>query len=100
MCYFDKDPIYITEELEPPEECNGEGHDWYYFLLLIIHIYALIDFLIRLLVQKYPSKYLTSYESVIELTTIVPFLLIYVTETLTDGNLSRSYGLQLFIMLD
>jgi len=57
MCYFDEDPIYTLEGIRP-DDCNGEGHNWYYNFLLIIHIYCLIDFILRLLVEKYKVKFL------------------------------------------
>lgn len=98
MCYFDANPVwklYFDDDREYVEvECKGEGHTWYYSLLLVSHIYFLLEFLLRFSVQKYQMKFLLTPESFIELFTTLPFLI-----TLASSGRS-SYIFQYFVMLD
>jgi len=72
MCYFDKKPIWVLEE---QEECNGEAEGWYYTLVIVTHVYFLLEFILRVLIQKYQVKFLTSNESFVEIFTTVPLLI-------------------------
>lgn len=53
-------------------------HTWYYVLLVVVHVYFLLEYILRLMSQKYVLKYLRSLESILELVTTVPFLISYV----------------------
>ena len=96
MCFFDSDPIwqhmYVRGSEELEAECTGAGHFWYYALLIFSHIYFLLEFILRALVQKQEFKFLLSVDSFIEIMTTVPFLI-----TLMLGK--DSYSFQLFVML-
>jgi hypothetical protein len=84
MCDFDSYPIwqYYTDDqgeyvlkLEGTDECPGKYHDWYYNVLILCHIYYLIDFIFRTLIQKYRIKFLFSFEGFIEIFTTIPFFI-------------------------
>jgi hypothetical protein len=98
MCYFDELPVwkfYLDEDENFLDmECKGEGFRWYYSLLLAAHFYFLLEFILRLLVQKYMSTFLMSPQSFIEIFTTVPFLI-----TLVAFGKS-SYIFQFFVMVD
>jgi len=78
MCQFDSNPIWQLEynrKLDSFEdECRGQWHWWYYSLLIFSHVYFFIEFILRTLIQKYKDKFLLSWESFIEISTTIPFL--------------------------
>lgn len=97
MCFFDSDPIW--REIDPDAggpvgDCNGEAQEIYYISLVVIHFYLLFEFILRVLMEKYQLKFLTSLESIVEIFTTVPFLVFYFSFE------RSSYIVQLFIMLD
>ena len=52
MCFFDKVPIWREEGIED-EDCKGQAEDIYYYSLVIIHFYLLLEFTLRVLMEKY-----------------------------------------------
>ena len=97
MCFFDKNPIWreIDSELVGPiEECSGKAEDIYYISVCVIHFYLLLEFILRVLMEKYQLKFLTTLESIIEIFTTIPFLIFYFSFE------RSSYIVQLFIMFD
>lgn len=49
---------------------------WYPSFLFVAHVYFLIEYLLRLYTAKNISKYLTSLENLVEVTTIFPYLIV------------------------
>lgn len=106
MCLFDKHPIWRDVDVEVPlvneisgkiihaEECKGELEGIYYISLIIIHIYLLLEYVLRTLMEKYQLKFLQTFESMIEIFTTVPFLFFF----FAFGR--DSYIVQLFVMID
>jgi hypothetical protein len=97
MCFFDSQPIW--REIDPDAggpvgECNGEIEDIYYYSLVIIHFYLLVEFTLRVLMEKYQLKFLTTLESIVEIFTTIPFLIFFFSFD------RKSYIVQLFIMFD
>lgn len=75
-------------------ECTGEAHFWYYLYLILAHSYFLFEYLLKFAVQDYKYKYIFTFESMLEIITIIPFfftLLVY-------GKDSDYF--QFFVMLD
>ena len=79
MCLFDKEPLWVQagKQIVLDGECYGEHHDWYYPLLLVTHSYFTFDFILRVIIQDFMLKYLTSSESLLEICTTFPFLITY-----------------------
>lgn len=78
MCLFDSEPIWIFINPDDPEpECNGKVESIYYISLVVIHFYLLLEFILRVLMEKYQMKFLQTLESMIEIFTTVPFLVFY-----------------------
>ena len=98
MCFFDKDPVwkfYLDKDKNfVDKECKGEGEIWYYTILFILHWYMLLEFILRSITQKYLMKFLFTMDSVIEILTTVPFIILY----LAVGTKDKSF--QFFIMMD
>jgi hypothetical protein len=98
MCFFDKNPVwkfYVDEDGNyVDKECKGEAATWYYIILFILHWIILIEFCLRAIVQKYLLKFLLTLDSVIEILTTVPFIILY----LSVGTSDRTF--QFFIMMD
>ena len=92
MCLFDKHPIW--RDGGEDEECKGELEGIYYISLIIIHIYLLLEYVLRTLMEKYQLKFLQTFESMIEIFTTVPFLFFF----FAFGR--DSYIVQLFVMID
>ena len=67
MCGFDEEPIW---KIDPDEVCKGEHKTWYYIFLIFVHVYWFLDYMIRVITQKYVWKYLKSFESILEIITI------------------------------
>ena len=91
MCSFDKEPIW---KFDSEEECKGENEGWYYVFLVVVHVYWFLEYMLRLMTQKYMFKYFKSFYSMLEILTIVPFLLLYAMLG------KQSYIVQFLIMLD
>jgi len=72
MCKFDKVPVW---NYTADEECKGEWSTWYYIYLVIAHSYFLLEFMLRVSIQKYKDKFLLTLDSFIEIFTTVPFLI-------------------------
>ena len=55
MCLFDSKPIwrYIDPKEGVTGECNGEAEGIYYISLVVIHFYLLLEFILRVLMEKY-----------------------------------------------
>jgi hypothetical protein len=104
MCKFDLNPLWknyteIDEEGSVvfwDKECKGEWQTIYYNFLLSIHIYYMLEFLIRTLVHKYYIKVLMTHDSLIEIFTTVPFIILYLTIDRTGAH----RPLQFFIVFD
>ena len=107
MCAYDSTPLWKYEIpkgvpawdennslRKEGDDCNGEHGGWYYAALLIIHIYFLLDYILRLLTQKYMWNYFKSGESILDLVTMVPFLICI--SSLPRNNVFT----QFFIMFD
>jgi len=88
MCLFDSKPIwkYFANpdrsvggwvDMECPANQQGEAETWYTVLLLITHSYFLGDYIFRAIVTKYYFKFLLTFDSVVEIFTTVPLLLLY-----------------------
>ena len=91
MCAFDLEPIW---KVYRSETCSGVHQGWYYILLLIVHVYYLLEYIARLLTQRYVWKYLKSIDSILEIMTIFPFIIAYISVG------TKSPVFQFFIMFD
>lgn len=82
--------------MEPPSEiiCNGQHQTWYYLYLLLAHIYFFLEFLLKASVQPYKRKFLLTFDSMVEMSTTVPFFI----TLLCWGPESQQF--QFFVMLD
>ena len=60
--------------------------DVYLYFLKIAHVFFFFDFILRLMTNKNPTKFLLSVESVVEIVTIVPFLSIVMTSDNIDAD--------------
>ena len=90
MCLFDKEPawkLYLQDGEFYDKECKGEAENWYYIILFIIHWYMLLEFVLRVITQKYIFKFLLCSDSFIELLTTVPFIILY----LSVGTKDRTF---------
>ena len=98
MCLFDKNPVwkyYLDEEGNYyDKECGGEAETWYYIILFVLHMYLFLEFLLRAFTQKYYMKFLFTMDSLIEILTTVPFIILYLSVGTHDKTL------QFFIMMD
>ena len=85
MCYFGKTPAWkfpdeditdkVTEETTYIfNECEGTAEQKYLIFIVVVHVYFLVEYLMRLIIQKYPLKFLISVESFLEIFTTVPLL--------------------------
>ena len=94
MCAFEKKPLWKVYSRTLPDgttefwdkECQGELETLYYNFLLAIHIYFLFEFLLRTLVHKYYLKALMTHDSLTELFTTVPFLILRLTINRTGAH--------------
>lgn len=94
MCAFEKKPLWKVYARTLPDdttefwdkECQGELETIYYNFLVSIHIYFLLEFLLRIMVHKYYLKALMTPDSLIELSTTVPFLILYLTINKTGAH--------------
>ena len=85
MCYFGKNPVWkfpssITEDEDGNSvyhftECDGSFERQYLIFIVIVHVYFLLEFILRLIIQKYLLKFLISVESFLEIFTTVPILI-------------------------
>jgi hypothetical protein len=66
---------YIVSLEDQSQDCKGEMHSYYYGFLLFSHIYFLLEFMLRVSVQKYQYKFLMTLDSFLEILTTVPFLI-------------------------
>ena len=76
MCAFDEEPLW---KVHPEQKCSGVHQTWYYIVLFVVHVYFMLEYILRLMTQKYIFKHMKSLESMIDLTTTLPFLICYVT---------------------
>lgn len=77
MCKFDKIPVW---KFADEGECTGEAHTWYYLYLILAHSYFLFEYLLKFSVQDYKYKFIFTFDSILEIITIIPFfftLLVY-----------------------
>ena len=96
---FFKDTDTIMKSMEDmgvvyQSTCNGDFNGWYYKILMIAHIYFILDYLLRLASQKHIGKFFMETDSIVEIITTVPILLCFTFMT------SEDYGLQFFVMID
>lgn len=62
--------------------------------MIVVHVYWFLEYVLRIITQKYAMKYVKSFDSMLEFITVVPFLLLF--PILGKG----SYFVQFLIMLD
>ena len=84
----------LSEHYYPSGDCTGEFHFYYYTLLMMAHIYFLIEFLMRALASKDISNFLHELDSMIEIFTTVPFFMLWAILG------KENYYFQLFLALD
>ena len=73
--------VYITSTYKPHELAKpflSDGH-WYPILLLISHIFFLLEYIVRIYVAEDVRKYLFTMESIVNIVTILPFFVIIYT---------------------
>ena len=63
-----------------------------------MHIYFLIDMLIRMLIAKFPSQHAKSFSTICEMITTVPFLVVYPLSDRQD--IANSFAYRFCMMLD
>jgi voltage-gated potassium channel len=66
--------LYISSTYNPHIFAKRMFEHWYPILLLITHIYFLIEHILRLYTAQNFSKYLFSLENIVEVVTILPYI--------------------------
>ena len=68
--------LYIASTYDPYYFAKPMFKHWYPILLLIVHIYFLIEYLLRLYTSKNFAKFILSLENLVELATILPYIIV------------------------
>ena len=81
--YLDK----IREFTDKLNNCDLSKRGYVYLIFLkVSHVVFMVDYILRLATAKFPKKYILSFDSLIELSTIVPFLYIGLMACNLDGK--------------
>lgn len=71
--------LYIASTYNPSYFAQPKYSHWYPILLLISHFYFLIEYLLKLYIQKSILKHIFSLSNIFEMASIFPFIIIFFT---------------------
>lgn len=91
--------LYIASTYKPHELGKQElktGH-WYAIFLLLSHIFFLLEYLMRIYAAEDVRKYIITMESIVNMLTVFPFLI--VTYTIDDSESNWRFFVRMLDLL-